>query len=193
MLGDLPLGLRCGRQTCNAKGVKETWIGYKLHIDTADGEIPISCVLTAASVHDSQVAIPLATITAGRVTNLYDLMDSAYDVAAIKQHSRDLNHVPDHRHQSACHTGAETGTGAGGEAATPCRASHGGTSSLRRTQRGRAGQWRIKGQPRRANRAGAGTGQSDVPPDVRSSAASWRKLTKQWNQAVSIDVDPATP
>ena len=23
--------------------------------------------------------------------------------------------------------------------------------------------------------------------------ASWRKLTKQWNQALSIDVDPATP
>ena len=65
-----------------------------MHIDTADGEIPISRVLTSASVHDSQAAIPLATITAGRVTNLYDLMDSAYDVAAIKQHSRDLNHVP---------------------------------------------------------------------------------------------------
>ena len=78
----------------NAKGYQETWTGYKLHIDTADGEIPISCVLTAASVHDSQVAIPLATITAGRVTNLYDLMDSAYDVVAIKQYSRDLNHVP---------------------------------------------------------------------------------------------------
>ena len=90
-----------------------------MHIDTADGEIPISCVLTAASVHDSQVAIPLATITAGQVTNLYDLMDSAYDVAAIKQHSRDLNHVrADHRHQLACHTRAETGTGGGGEAAT---------------------------------------------------------------------------
>src|SRR5271168_252932 len=80
--------------TVQSKGFTETWIGYKLHIDTADGEIPISCVLTAASVHDSQVAIPLATITAGRVTNLYDLMDSTYDVAAIKQHSRDLNHVP---------------------------------------------------------------------------------------------------
>ena len=90
MLADLPRASECGRQT-QCQGVrKETWIGYKLHIDTADGEIPISCVLTAASVHDSQVAIPLATITAGRVTNLYDLMDSAYDVAAIKQHSRDL-------------------------------------------------------------------------------------------------------
>jgi hypothetical protein len=51
-------------------------------------------VLTAASVHDSQLAIPLATMTAARVTNLYDLMDSAYDDAEIKQHSRDLGHVP---------------------------------------------------------------------------------------------------
>ena len=93
MLADLPRACDVGAKR-NGKGYQETWTGYKLHIDTADGEIPISCVLTAASVHDSQVAIPLATITAGRVTNLYDLMDSAYDVAAIKQHSRDLNHVP---------------------------------------------------------------------------------------------------
>jgi Transposase DDE domain/Transposase domain (DUF772) len=93
MLADLPRACDVGAKR-NAKGHQESWIGYKLHIDTADGEIPVSCVLTAASVHDSQVAIPLATITAGRVTNLYDLMDSAYDVAAIKQHSRDLNHVP---------------------------------------------------------------------------------------------------
>jgi hypothetical protein len=93
MLADLPRRCDVGAKR-NAKGHQETWIGYKLHIDTADGEIPISCVLSAASVHDSQVAIPLATITAGRVTNLYDLMDSAYDVAEIKQHSRSLDHVP---------------------------------------------------------------------------------------------------
>jgi len=36
-------------------------------------------------VHDSQAAIPLATMTAARVVNLYDLMKSAYDVAEIKQ------------------------------------------------------------------------------------------------------------
>ena len=93
MLVELPRHCDVGAKR-NAKGHQETWIGYKLHIDTADGEIPISCVLTAASVHDSQVAIPLATMTAARVANLYDLMDSAYDVAEIKQHSRDLNHVP---------------------------------------------------------------------------------------------------
>jgi hypothetical protein len=93
MLADLPQHCDVGTKR-NAKGHTESWVGYKLHIDTADGGIPITCVLTSASVHDSQVAIPLATITAGRVTNLYDLMDSAYDVAEIKQHSRDLNHMP---------------------------------------------------------------------------------------------------
>ena len=93
MLAGLPRHCDVGAKR-NAKGHQETWIGYKLHIDTADGEIPISCVLTAASVHDSQVAIPLATITKARVHNLYDLMDSAYDVAEIRQHSRDLGHVP---------------------------------------------------------------------------------------------------
>ena len=93
MLADLPRQCDVGAKR-NAKGHQEIWTGYKLHIDTADGEIPISCVLTAASVHDSQVAIPLATMSKARVVNLYDLMDSAYDVAEIKQHSRDLGHVP---------------------------------------------------------------------------------------------------
>ncbi len=93
MLRDLPQHCDVGTKR-NAKGHRESWIGYKLHMDSADGGIPVSCVLTSASVHDSQVAIPLATMTAARVTNLYDLMDAAYDDAAIKQHSRDLNHVP---------------------------------------------------------------------------------------------------
>ena len=88
MLADLPRACDVGAKR-NAEGYQETWICYKLHIDTADGEILISCVLTAASLHDSQGAIPLATITAGRVTNLYDLMDSAYALVAIKQHSRE--------------------------------------------------------------------------------------------------------
>ena len=76
MLADLPTACSTGIKR-NAKGHNVSWIGYKLHIDTADGDIPISCLLTSASVHDSQAAIPLASISAGRVTNLYDLMDSA--------------------------------------------------------------------------------------------------------------------
>jgi hypothetical protein len=93
MLADLPRRCDVGVKR-NAKGYQETWIGYKLHIDTADGDIPVSCVLSSASVHDSRVAIPLATMTAGRLINLYDLMDSAYDAAEIRAHSRALGHVP---------------------------------------------------------------------------------------------------
>jgi hypothetical protein len=93
MLADLPTSCNVGTKR-NAKGHTTSWIGYKLHIDTADGDIPISCLLTSASVHDSQVALPLATITASRVTNLYDLMDSAYDAPEIRDKSRALGHVP---------------------------------------------------------------------------------------------------
>ena len=93
MLNDLPKHCAVGTKR-NAKGYKTTWTGYKLHIDTADGDIPITCLLTSASLHDSQVAIPLATLTAGRVTSLYDLMDSAYDAPEIAQRSHALGHVP---------------------------------------------------------------------------------------------------
>jgi hypothetical protein len=93
MLADLPRVCDCGTKR-NSKGHPEHWVGYKLHLDVADGGIPISCILTSASVHDSQVAVPLATTTAQRVSNLYDLMDAAYDAPIIKAHSRSLGHVP---------------------------------------------------------------------------------------------------
>ena len=93
MLDDIPTDCDVGAKK-DSKGFKESWIGYKLHIDAADGQIPISCILTSASLHDSQAAIPLATMTDLRTTNFYDLMDSAYDAAQIKEHSRSLGHVP---------------------------------------------------------------------------------------------------
>ena len=93
MLEDLPKACDVGTKM-NSKGYKKSWVGYKLHIDAADGHIPVSCVLTSASVHDSQVALPLAELTNQRTTSLYDLMDSAYDSPIIKEHSRSLGHVP---------------------------------------------------------------------------------------------------
>jgi Transposase DDE domain/Transposase domain (DUF772) len=93
MLADLPTACDVGSKK-NSKGYKETWTGYKLHIDVACGQIPVSCILTSASVHDSQVAIPLMTMTSARVSYLYDLMDSAYDAAAIHDRSRTLGHAP---------------------------------------------------------------------------------------------------
>jgi hypothetical protein len=93
MLAELPRNCSLGVKTKDG-GNQQYWRGYKLHLDVADGQIPISAILTAASLHDSQVAIPLATMTAQRVTNLYDVMDAAYDATAIDEHSRSLGHVP---------------------------------------------------------------------------------------------------
>lgn len=92
MLADLPTACDWGTKKKNGKTYH--WKGYKLHVDWADGEIPISAILTSASVNDSQAAIPLATMSAQRVTSLYDLMDAAYDAEAIRSHSRSLGHVP---------------------------------------------------------------------------------------------------
>jgi len=93
MLDDLPKACDVGTKK-NSHGYKSSWIGYKLHIDAADGGVPVSCLLTSASSHDSQSAIPLAVMSSRRVTNCYDLMDSAYDAPAIHAHSRRLGHVP---------------------------------------------------------------------------------------------------
>jgi hypothetical protein len=93
MLADLPQACDAGCKN-NSRGDKSTWVGYKLHLDVADGQIPISCVLTSASVHDSQAAVPLALMSAERVISLYDLMDSAYDSFHLREHSRSLGHVP---------------------------------------------------------------------------------------------------
>lgn len=92
-LADLPARCDVGCKR-NSKGHQESWTGYKLHLDTVDGDIPVSAVLTSASMHDSQAAIPLAQMTAQRVTSLYDLMDGAYDAPQIHAFSRTLGHVP---------------------------------------------------------------------------------------------------
>ena len=93
MLAELPQA--CDRGTkSNAQGYKNSWNGYKLHLDTADCGVPVSALLTRASVHDSQTAVPLSMLTLSRVTNLYDLMDAAYCREEIRAHSRRLGHVP---------------------------------------------------------------------------------------------------
>jgi hypothetical protein len=101
MLADLPTHCAVGSK-CNAQGYKNTWIGYKLHLNVADGMIPVAALLTSANLHDSQAAIPLATMSAQRVTSLYDLRDAAYCSPLIRQHSESLDHVPliDHNPRS---------------------------------------------------------------------------------------------
>jgi len=78
----------------NSKGYKQTWIGDKLQVDVNDCGLPISAGLTAASLHESQVAVPLMKMTSERIDYLYDVMDSAYDAQPIYEVSRSLGHVP---------------------------------------------------------------------------------------------------
>ena len=57
------------------------------------GAVPLNAATSSASVHDSQLAIPMARITARRARSLYDLMDSAYDAEAIRQVCKEIDHV----------------------------------------------------------------------------------------------------
>ena len=93
MIAELPR--QCDRGSkCNAQGYKIAWNGYKLHLDTADCGVPISALLSSASMHDSRAGVPLSLMSATRVTNLYDLMDAAYCSTEQREHSRTLGHVP---------------------------------------------------------------------------------------------------
>jgi hypothetical protein len=92
-LTELPVHCDVGVKK-NSQGYRQAWIGYKLHVDVNDCGLPISAVLTTASLNDSQVAVPLMKMTSERVTYLYDLMDSAYDAKPIYEMSRSLGHVP---------------------------------------------------------------------------------------------------
>ena len=92
-LKELPTVCDIGCKT-NSQGYKQTWTGYKLHVDISDCGLPITAVLTSASLHDSQVAIPMMKMTTERTTYLYDLMDAAYDAQQIYATSKDLGHVP---------------------------------------------------------------------------------------------------
>lgn len=92
-IAELPTACDVGTKI-DSKGSKRHWIGYKFHVDVADCGIPLSTVTTSASVHDSQVAIPLAKMTAQRVESWYDLMDSAYDAKPIRGFSEAMGHIP---------------------------------------------------------------------------------------------------
>jgi hypothetical protein len=94
-LNDMP-PVRCdwGCKT-NSQGHTDYWRGYKLHIITGDGDIPLSAYLSSASMHDSQAAIILEQSAAARIKALlYQLKDSAYDAAAIRAHSEKIGSIP---------------------------------------------------------------------------------------------------
>ena len=93
MLADLPRGCDVGGKN-NSKGNPEWWVGFKLHLDVDDHGIPLTALVTSASMHDSQAAIPLEIITNSRVKSLYSVMDSAYNSELIEKTVIDAGKVP---------------------------------------------------------------------------------------------------
>lgn len=93
MVSELPTSCDIGCKA-NSKGNLQYTIGYKAHIDWACGCIPISVVTTSASLHDSQVAIPLMRMTSERIKHGYELMDAAYDSTIIRQECERLGYQP---------------------------------------------------------------------------------------------------
>jgi len=93
MIQDLPQGCDKGGKK-DSKGNAMYWTGYKLHVATIDGGIPVSAIVTSASMHDSQAGIPMLALTTKKIINCYDLMDSAYDIPQISEYSKLLNHIP---------------------------------------------------------------------------------------------------
>lgn len=92
-LADLPAECAVGCKR-NSKGNIEKWTGFKAHVLCIDGDIPVAFIVTSANLHDSQAAIPLAQMAAGRVRTLYTLADAAYDAGKIEDFERSLGHVP---------------------------------------------------------------------------------------------------
>lgn len=92
-LAELPKACNKGKKR-DAHGHINAWVGYKLHLDVACCGVPIAPALTSASVHDNQLSVPLARLSAQRVTSLYTLMDAAYDSEPLRQLERELGHVP---------------------------------------------------------------------------------------------------
>ncbi len=99
MLADLPTRCSIGTKR-NAKGHTTSWIGYKLHIDTARRRHPdlvhSDCPPRFTTARSRS---PWRPSRPSSVTNLYDLMDSAYDAPEIRTKSIALGHVPiiDHK------------------------------------------------------------------------------------------------
>ena len=78
----------------NSEGHIHVWKGYKLHLDVSDLGFPLTACVTAANVHDSQLAIPMEKLTREKVQFLYSLMDAGYDAQTIDAFIRGEERVP---------------------------------------------------------------------------------------------------
>src|SRR5712692_2487293 len=78
----------------NATGDTATWHGLTRHVDVHESGLPWSAIVTAASVQESQAALPLMQWTSGQVPSCSDLMAAASDARQSWEQSRALGQVP---------------------------------------------------------------------------------------------------
>jgi len=150
MVGELPKACDVGGRR-DAKGYRESWCGYRLHIDPADGNVPVSCIPAPASPRDSQAAIPLSRMTAERVDHCHGLMDAAHDSREIGAHARLAGRVPV--------TGTNPRRDAGPHPPRP--------RPPAAAPRRRAGELRPEGPVRRTARPGPRAREGGLPPVFR--------------------------
>jgi Transposase domain (DUF772)/Transposase DDE domain len=93
ILNDLPkVCNKCTKK--DSKGYKNSWNGYKFHCDVTEDQVPISCLLTSASIHDSQVSIPLSIMSSQKAAYLVEIADAAYDSKLLNSFTESLGLVP---------------------------------------------------------------------------------------------------
>ncbi|MFH1629051.1 MAG: hypothetical protein ABIE47_10045, partial [Pseudomonadota bacterium] len=149
-MADLPTRCDVGAKI-NAKGYKTSWTGYKMHLDSIDGDIPVSALLSSPSPHDSQAAIPWAQMTAERIISLYDLR-LCLRCTADQELQRRTGACPNHRYQPQARREERDGSCASG--------------AFQESYYCRAGQLELEGQLWWKIRAGARGSQGDDASDV---------------------------
>jgi len=82
-LSELPQECEWGQKR-DAQGKKKQWKGGKYHVAVTRDGFPVAWKYTSASLHDSQVMIPLAKQAMARVGHYFDLADAAYDAELIR-------------------------------------------------------------------------------------------------------------
>lgn len=91
-LSELPIECAWGCKR-DSQGNNVKWKGGKYHVAVTTDGIPVAFAYTSASLHDSQVIIPLIKTASKRIHHQFDLADAAYDAKWIRAASRAAGNV----------------------------------------------------------------------------------------------------
>jgi len=92
-LAELPQNCDWGVKR-DSHGKPKHWKGGKIHAAVTSDSIPLAVAYTSASLHDSQVMIPLVKKASERMAHGFDLADAAYDAETIREASAEEGNVP---------------------------------------------------------------------------------------------------